>query len=208
MKLTKDKINLMDDDELNYRVAKILGDVAPSRSFEGFMEHYAQELAYTRHWSLASEIVELYVDKLFRNVGGTWTAVMRDTLDGGQPVFTSFSDSYPLRAMVKCLILHHQEMNPMTLYTLENVATFRGMDVSNGEIDDYDAYDEALDSYGTVSVLGLEFDPSRIIKELDPTAYRCGYNDWKDSDQRDLEDAIENEDYSEIEWIEEPEEEE
>lgn len=95
----------------------------------------------------------------------------------------------------------------MNLYILENVATFRGMDVTNGEIDDYDAYDESLDSEGTVTVAGMEYDPSRIIKELDPTAYRCGYNDWVDSDQSALEDAIENEDYSEIEWIEEPEEE-
>ena len=113
--LTKDKIDLMSDDELNYRAAKILGDVAPSRSFEGFMEHYAQDLDYTRHWSLATEIVELYVHKLFRNMGGTWTAVMRDTIDdgtmSGQPIFTSGVDANPLRAMAKCLILHHQEIN-------------------------------------------------------------------------------------------------
>ena len=95
----------------------------------------------------------------------------------------------------------------MNLYTLENVATFRGMNVTNGEIDDYDAYDEALDSEGTIFVAGCEFYPSRILEELDPVAYRCGYNDWVDSDQNDLEDALENEDYSEIEWIEEPEDE-
>ena len=95
----------------------------------------------------------------------------------------------------------------MTLYTLENVATFRGMNVSSGEIDDYDAYDEALDSEGAVFVAGIEFYPSRILEELDPVAYRCGYSDWVDSDQSDLEDAIHNEDYSEIEWIEEPEDE-
>lgn len=92
----------------------------------------------------------------------------------------------------------------MSLYALENVASFRGMQVNNGVIDDYDAYDESLDSEGTVSVAGTEFYPSQIIKELDSDAYRCGYNDWVDSDQRDLEDAIENEDYSKIEWIEEP----
>lgn len=113
--LTKDRINLMTDDERNYRVAKILGDVTSSLSFDGFMEHYAQELDYTRHWSLATEIVELYVYKLFRNVGGTWTVAMQDTIDdgtmSGQPVFTSFADVHPLRAMVKCLILHHQEIN-------------------------------------------------------------------------------------------------
>lgn len=95
----------------------------------------------------------------------------------------------------------------MTLYTLENVDSFRGMTVTDGQIDDYDAYDEALDSEGPVTVCGIGFYPSRILKELDPVAYRCGYNDWVDSDQCDLEEAIENEDYSEIEWIEEPEEE-
>ena len=93
------------------------------------------------------------------------------------------------------------------LYLLENVATFRGMNVSSGEIDDYDAYDEALDSEGAVFVAGIEFYPSRILELLDPIAYRCGYNDWKDSDQCALEDAILLEDYSEIEWIEDPEKE-
>lgn len=115
MTLTKGKIDLMSDDELNFRVAKILGEVAPTRSFQGFMEHYAHTLDYIRHWSLAAEIVELYVYKLFRNVGGTWTVVMRDTIDdgtmSGQPVFTSGASANPLRAMVKCLVLHHQRIN-------------------------------------------------------------------------------------------------
>ena len=109
--LTKDRINLMTDDELNYRVAKILGDVTSSLSFEGFMEHYAQELDYTRHWSLATEIVENYVHTLFRNVEGTWTVSMKDILEDGQLLFTASKDANPLRAMVKCLILHRQELN-------------------------------------------------------------------------------------------------
>lgn len=105
--LTKDRINLMTDDELNYRVAKILGDVTSSLSFEGFMGHYAHELDYTRHWSLVTEIVEFYVDEMFRNVAGTWTVVMRDR----RAIITLGVDANPLRAMVKCLILHHQELN-------------------------------------------------------------------------------------------------
>lgn len=95
----------------------------------------------------------------------------------------------------------------MTLYTLENVATFRGMNVSNGEIDDYISYDNFLDAEGSVFVAGIEFYPSHILELMDPIAYRCGYNDWMDSYQCALEDAILHEDYSEIEWIEEPEEE-
>lgn len=94
----------------------------------------------------------------------------------------------------------------MTLYDIDNVKTFRGIDVTNGQIDDEAAYNDCLDSEGTVVVRGLEFYPSEIISELDPIAYRCGYNDWIDSIQADLEDAIEAEDCSAIEWIEEPEE--
>jgi hypothetical protein len=32
-----------------------------------------------------------------------------------------------------------------------------------------------------VKVGGLSFTPSRIIEELDPTAFRCGVNDYADS---------------------------
>ena len=41
-------------------------------------------------------------------------------------------------------------------------------------------YDDYLDSEGYVDVMGLEFLPSRIISELDPIAYRCGFNDYMD----------------------------
>jgi len=40
-------------------------------------------------------------------------------------------------------------------------------------------YDEFLDeAYGTVKVCGYEYDTSQILKEVDPTAYRCGFADW------------------------------
>ena len=81
------------------------------------------------------------------------------------------------------------------------------MQVTDGVIDAYDSYDESLDSDGVVNVGGLEFYPSRIIEELDPVAYRCGYNDWVNHEQCELEEAFENEDYSEIDWIEDPEDE-
>jgi len=48
--------------------------------------------------------------------------------------------------------------------------------------DDYEeSYKEALDSEGPVNVAGMQFDASRIIEELDPTAYRCGLVDYVDS---------------------------
>ena len=47
--------------------------------------------------------------------------------------------------------------------------------------DDFiDQYEECLNSEGEVKVAGLTFYPADIIKELDPTAYRCGLNDYVD----------------------------
>lgn len=114
MTYTKEQIDQMPYNVLHYEVAKILGDIPYERSYEGFMEHYAHDLDYTSDWSLVGEIVDIYVSKLFRNVGGTWTVVMKDIVDdgtmSGQPVFTSFTDQNPLKAMVKCLIMYTHEI--------------------------------------------------------------------------------------------------
>lgn len=64
------------------------------------------------------------------------------------------------------------------------------------------AFDESLDSEGEVNVAGLTFLPSQIWKEMDPTAYRCGVNDYADSmgwveidgetyNQREVEEIVE-----------------
>ena len=40
-------------------------------------------------------------------------------------------------------------------------------------------YKEMLDEcYGTVTVAGMEYETSRALYELDPIAYRVGFNDW------------------------------
>ena len=42
-------------------------------------------------------------------------------------------------------------------------------------------YDEMLDEcYGEVRLGSLTFSPSRVLKEMDPVAYRCWFNDWMD----------------------------
>lgn len=42
-------------------------------------------------------------------------------------------------------------------------------------------YDDMIDEiYGEVKV-GVTFSASRVLKELDPIAYRCGFNDYMDS---------------------------
>jgi len=52
--------------------------------------------------------------------------------------------------------------------------------------------------YGEVSICGMFYQSSRALKELDPTAYRCGMSDWADGEEKDrwesyreLEEALE-----------------
>jgi len=43
------------------------------------------------------------------------------------------------------------------------------------------AFEEQLDELeGAVSVCGLEYSPSYVLKEVDPTAYRCAVADFSD----------------------------
>ena len=48
--------------------------------------------------------------------------------------------------------------------------------------DDYSSeYDDALDESGDVTIAGYNFTPSYALQVLDPTAYRCGLNDYVDA---------------------------
>lgn len=47
-------------------------------------------------------------------------------------------------------------------------------------------YDDMLDEiYGEVDVCGVSYSASRTLKEVDPTAYRCGYVDWLGTEIQD-----------------------
>lgn len=51
------------------------------------------------------------------------------------------------------------------------------------------AYDAMLDEFdGPVTVGGLTFDASRILRELDPIAYKCGWIDWCDAEGIDTDE--------------------
>lgn len=79
------------------------------------------------------------------------------------------------------------------------------------EYEAYDRYDEFIDEMdGPVKVMGLEYDPSKVLKEVDPTAYETGFNDWLDSeeltideDEAEEEEEEEEEDYDEEDDVEE-----
>lgn len=63
--------------------------------------------------------------------------------------------------------------------------------------DDYacELYDDYLDEQGDVDVCGLKYSPSEVLKEVDPTAYRCGYDDF--CDLFDIEEIEEDEEEEE-----------
>ena len=45
------------------------------------------------------------------------------------------------------------------------------------------SYDEMLDETLSVSLQEMGgFDASRVLKALDPIAYRCGFHDWLDGE--------------------------
>ena len=53
------------------------------------------------------------------------------------------------------------------------------------ESDVEELFRESLDSNGPIEVCGLTFDASKIVEELDPTAFRTFFNDWLDSEEWD-----------------------
>lgn len=96
------------------------------------------------------------------------------------------------------MALKHSEF-----WDTDNVKTFRGFDVTNGEVElSNEEYGDYIDEiYEPVKVAGMKFNVSRILEELDPVAWRCGKGDYESELDSELQAAIDNEDDSEIEWI-------
>lgn len=88
-------------------------------------------------------------------------------------------------------------------WSVDNVKTFRGFDVTNGEVElSNEEYNDYIDEiYEPVKVAGMKFNVSRILEEIDPVAWRCGKSDYESELDSELQDAIDSEDDSEIEWI-------
>jgi hypothetical protein len=87
-------------------------------------------------------------------------------------------------------------------FNINNVASFRGFDVRNGQVDiSNEQYRDLLDEiYGDTEVCGMSYSAGRALQILDEVAFRCGLGDYESEIQTELEEAIENEDESEIEW--------
>jgi hypothetical protein len=94
-------------------------------------------------------------------------------------------------------------MKSEQFWNVDNVKTFRGFDVNNGEVDLSDSeYGDYLDEmYEPVEVAGMTFNVSRIIQELDPVAWRCGMGDYESELQSELESQLNREDSDDIDFI-------
>lgn len=65
------------------------------------------------------------------------------------------------------------------VHTIEEVYPLLDQELS-------DRYDDMLDEcYPDIEIGSLRYSPSHVLKNVDEIAYRCGYNDWLDSEVTD-----------------------
>ena len=51
-------------------------------------------------------------------------------------------------------------------------------------------YDDMLDEcYDTIEIAGMSYCPSKVLEDVDPIAYDCGFNDYVDSLGIDLDEV-------------------
>lgn len=89
-------------------------------------------------------------------------------------------------------------------FSIENVSSFRGFDVIDGEVSITDEeYRDWLDEvyYEEVVICGITFTQGAALEQLDPVAFRCGKSDYEIEFQSELEEQLSREDESDIEFI-------
>lgn len=87
-------------------------------------------------------------------------------------------------------------------FSIENVVSFRGFDVIDGEVTmtDGEYADMLNDVYEDVNICGMKYAAGRALQLIDPVAFRCGKNDHESDAQSDLEEQLDNEDEDGIEF--------
>lgn len=95
-------------------------------------------------------------------------------------------------------------MKTQEFWNIDNVSSFRNIDVRNGEVDmSEEEYADHLDEcYGEVNVCGNYYGAGSLLKDADPVAFRCGKSDYESQIQSELEDQLSREDSSDIDFIE------
>ena len=93
-------------------------------------------------------------------------------------------------------------------FNVDNVTSFRNIDVINGEVSVSEReYSDYLDElYGDVLVCGGHYGSGSLLQDCDPVAFRCGKGDYESELQHDLEEQLEREDESNIEFDVHPDE--
>ena len=77
----------------------------------------------------------------------------------------------------------------------KEIKTLENTDINELIEDMEDRYSDMLDEcFPEVKIGYCSFNPSRIMRELDPTAFRCGVNDYADSLASDIQNLSEWED--------------
>lgn len=94
-------------------------------------------------------------------------------------------------------------MKATKFFSIENVSSFQGFDVVNGEVsvDDSEFVQYLNDIYGQVDVCGYKYDAGSVLEDTDPVAFRCGKSNYESDLQANLESQLDNEDESDIEFI-------
>lgn len=72
----------------------------------------------------------------------------------------------------------------MDKLTLREFAEENGYKIKDESTLDQE-YRDFIDEFNEVKIMGMSYCASRVLEELDPTAYRCGFNDWLDSEEWD-----------------------
>jgi hypothetical protein len=101
-------------------------------------------------------------------------------------------------------------MKAAQFWNTNNVKSFKGYDVVNGEVQLSDSeYIDLLDEvYGDVKIGSLTYSAGSVLEAVDPIAFNCGKGEEESVHQADLEEQLENEDDNDIEFIEELDEDE
>lgn len=91
------------------------------------------------------------------------------------------------------------------VWTAGNVSSFRGYDINEaGEVEmSDDEWEQRLtEDYGTVDVCGNTYDAGRVLREVSPADFDYGKSDEESRLTEDFQQALENEDESEIKFSE------
>lgn len=95
-------------------------------------------------------------------------------------------------------------------FQADNVSNFKGYLVDGGEVSLHDSdYVEILDDiYGEIKVCGMTYGAGSILEGVDPVAFRVGKGDEESRLQSELEEQLSREDDSDIEFIDDCDDEE